>query len=76
MAQGGKRQVKSLYVCRECGASFPKWAGQCSECQAWNALEESLAAPVSGTNSRYSGYAGETSPQIINLTDVESEREV
>ncbi|MEW8186273.1 MAG: DNA repair protein RadA [Candidatus Thiodiazotropha endolucinida] len=76
MAQGGKRQVKSLYVCRECGASFPKWAGQCSECQAWNALEESPAAPVSGTNSRYSGYAGETSPQIINLTDVESEREV
>ncbi|MCG7979362.1 MAG: DNA repair protein RadA [Candidatus Thiodiazotropha endolucinida] len=76
MAQGGKRQVKSLYVCRECGASFPKWAGQCSECQAWNALEESLAAPVSGTNSRYSGYAGATSPQIINLTDVESEREV
>lgn len=76
MAQGGKRQVKSLYVCRECGTSFPKWAGQCSECQAWNALEESLAAPVSGTNSRYSGYAGETSPQIINLTDVESEREV
>ncbi|MES9824794.1 MAG: DNA repair protein RadA [Candidatus Thiodiazotropha endolucinida] len=76
MAQGGKRQVKSLYVCRECGASFPKWAGQCSECQAWNALEESLAAPASGTNSRYSGYAGKTSPQIINLTDVESEREV
>ncbi|MES9923502.1 MAG: DNA repair protein RadA [Candidatus Thiodiazotropha endolucinida] len=76
MAQGGKRQVKSLYVCRECGASFPKWAGQCSECQAWNALEESLAAPVSSTNSRYSGYAGETSPKIINLTDVESEREV
>ncbi|MEW8047432.1 MAG: DNA repair protein RadA [Candidatus Thiodiazotropha sp.] len=76
MAQGGKRQVKSLYLCRECGASFPKWAGQCSECQAWNALEERIAAPVSGTNSRYSGYAGETSPQIINLADVESEREV
>ncbi|MEW8028972.1 MAG: DNA repair protein RadA [Candidatus Thiodiazotropha sp.] len=76
MAQGGKRQAKSLYVCRECGASFPKWAGQCSECQAWNSLEENLAAPVSATNSRYSGYAGETSSQILTLTDVESEREV
>jgi DNA repair protein RadA/Sms len=76
MAQGGKRQVKSLYVCRECGASFPKWAGQCSECQAWNSLEESLAAPVSATTSRYSGYTGETSSQILTLAEVESEQEV
>jgi DNA repair protein RadA/Sms len=76
MAQGSKRQVKSLYVCRECGASFPKWAGQCSECQAWNSLEESLAAPVSSTVSRYRGYAGETSSQILTLADVESEQEV
>jgi DNA repair protein RadA/Sms len=76
MAQGSKRQVKSLYVCRECGASFPKWAGQCSECQAWNSLEESLAAPVSSAASRYNGYAGETSSQILTLADVESEQEV
>jgi DNA repair protein RadA/Sms len=76
MAQGGKRQAKSLYVCRECGASFPKWAGQCSECQAWNSLEESLAAPVSAATGRYSGYAGETSSQILTLTEVESEQEV
>ncbi|MGD9171488.1 MAG: DNA repair protein RadA [Candidatus Thiodiazotropha sp.] len=76
MAQGSKRQAKSLYVCRECGASFPKWAGQCSECQAWNSLEESLAAPVSSTVSRYRGYAGETSSQILTLADVESEQEV
>jgi DNA repair protein RadA/Sms len=76
MAQGGKRQTKSLYVCRECGASFPKWAGQCSECQAWNSLEESLAPPVSRSSSRYSGFAGETSTQVLSLTDVESEQEI
>ncbi|PVV12392.1 MAG: DNA repair protein RadA [gamma proteobacterium symbiont of Ctena orbiculata] len=76
MAQGSKRQAKSFYVCRDCGASFPKWAGQCSECQAWNSLEESLAAPVSAANSRYSGYTGETSTQILSLTDVEGEQEV
>lgn len=76
MAQGGKRQSKSCYVCRECGASFPKWAGQCSECQAWNVLEESLAAPASAATGRYSGFSGETSAQVLTLTDVESEQEV
>ncbi|MES9992313.1 MAG: DNA repair protein RadA [Candidatus Thiodiazotropha sp.] len=76
MAQGSKRQQKSHYVCRECGASFPKWSGQCSECQAWNSLEESLAAPAASTGSRFSGYAGETSPKILKLTDVESEQEL
>jgi DNA repair protein RadA/Sms len=76
MAQGGKRQTKSLYVCRECGASFPKWSGQCSECQAWNSLEESLAAPVSAATGRYNGYAGETSTRILTLAEVESEQEV
>ncbi|MEW8294002.1 MAG: DNA repair protein RadA [Candidatus Thiodiazotropha sp.] len=76
MAQGSKRQQKSHYVCRECGASFPKWSGQCSECHAWNSLEESLAAAAAGAGVRFSGYSGETSPRILNLTDVESEREL
>lgn len=74
MAQGGKRQLKSHYLCRECGASFPKWSGQCSECLAWNSLEESVTSPGAATGSRYSGYAGETSSQILNLTEVESEQ--
>ncbi|WP_164703909.1 hypothetical protein, partial [Pseudomonas viridiflava] len=29
-------QGKRLYGCTECGATFPKWAGQCSDCGAWN----------------------------------------
>lgn len=31
------------FVCQSCGASFPKWAGKCEACGAWNSLlEESL----------------------------------
>ena len=74
MAQGSKKQTKSHYVCRECGASFPKWAGQCSECHAWNALEEGLA-PAPASNSRFAGYTGKTSQQVLALADVEIERE-
>ncbi len=32
------------YVCQECGATAPKWAGRCEGCGAWNTLaEETLA---------------------------------
>ncbi len=31
---------KSIFVCRLCGAEFPKWQGQCGQCGEWNVLEE------------------------------------
>ncbi|MDE6579003.1 MAG: DNA repair protein RadA, partial [Ruminiclostridium sp.] len=31
---------KTVYVCSECGREFPKWMGKCSDCGAWNTLEE------------------------------------
>lgn len=76
MAQGGKKTAKSLYVCTACGATYPKWSGQCTECRAWNVLEESLA-PVSSGNaaSRFAGYAGENLAAVLMLADVEVERE-
>ncbi|MCU7922594.1 MAG: DNA repair protein RadA [Candidatus Thiodiazotropha sp. (ex Dulcina madagascariensis)] len=75
MAQGGKRQAKSHYVCRSCGASFPKWAGQCSECHAWNALEENLVPPAAASGGRFAGYAGAISAQVLALAAVEIEHE-
>jgi DNA repair protein RadA/Sms len=34
--------VKSAaqFVCSACGSVFPKWAGRCEACGAWNTLEE------------------------------------
>jgi DNA repair protein RadA/Sms len=28
------------FVCSACGSVFPKWAGRCEACAAWNTLEE------------------------------------
>ncbi|MBP6421836.1 MAG: hypothetical protein KA271_02975, partial [Propionivibrio sp.] len=25
-----------MYACTECGASAPKWQGQCPDCGVWN----------------------------------------
>jgi len=34
------------YVCQQCGVSAPKWAGQCGDCGAWNALQAETASVV------------------------------
>ena len=37
---------KTVYTCTECGASAPKWQGQCPGCGTWNTLVESVATPA------------------------------
>ena len=34
--------TRSVYLCQQCGASSPKWAGQCPSCEAWNTLVETV----------------------------------
>ncbi|MBK1656270.1 DNA repair protein RadA [Allochromatium vinosum] len=48
---------KSAYVCNACGARYPKWAGQCQECGAWNSLQE-VAELRRRPAERSGGYAG------------------
>lgn len=31
---------KTVYVCDECGAEFPKWVGRCGSCGAWESVKE------------------------------------
>jgi len=76
LAQSGKKTGKAVYVCSNCGASFPKWSGQCSECKAWNVLEESLVLPSSGKSARFAGYAGELASQVFSLDSVQAEHEM
>jgi len=33
----------SVFICQNCGESFPRWMGQCSSCQQWNTLVETVA---------------------------------
>jgi DNA repair protein RadA/Sms len=39
------RRPSHQYVCQSCGAVFPKWAGRCEACGAWNSIVEESAAP-------------------------------
>ena len=61
---------KILYSCTECGAQFPKWAGQCGDCGAWNALIETVAVAAANANPRFSGYAGDSVADVRSLADI------
>ena len=66
---------KTAYVCSDCGAEFPRWQGQCSECKAWNTISEFVVASAkSATRHTTSGYAGQTAAKIetLNAIDLES----
>ncbi|MCB9948440.1 MAG: DNA repair protein RadA [Rhodospirillaceae bacterium] len=34
------RRTASRYVCQDCGAVAPRWAGRCDACGAWNSIVE------------------------------------
>jgi DNA repair protein RadA/Sms len=65
-------RTKIVFYCRECGAQFPKWLGQCSECNAWNSLQEEVFTSVSNT-AKPRGYTGGSDAriQLLNQVDVD-----
>ena len=65
-------KIKTIYSCTECGATSPKWQGQCPGCNGWNTLVETVAEK-SVTNSRFESLA--PTARLQNLSDIEA-REV
>jgi DNA repair protein RadA/Sms len=67
---------KTIYTCRDCGGTNPKWLGKCPHCGAWNTLDETIAEPVSGLgsgggkNHRFQALA-KTQP-VATLADIEA----
>lgn len=46
-------KTKSIYTCTECGASSPKWQGQCPGCGQWNTLVETVAESAAPGAKRF-----------------------
>lgn len=64
-------KTKIAYTCQLCAAQFPKWAGQCLNCNGWNSLVEE--AMPSG-NPRYQGYA-QSEPTITQMASISLKEE-
>ena len=64
-------KAKTAYVCSDCGAEFPRWQGQCTECGAWNTISEFRIAPKSSRSaSRFEGYAGSVENKVQTLDKI------
>lgn len=59
----------SVYRCTECGAEFPKWAGRCDGCDAWNTLVEEPRAGAATRGRGRAPAAGIAAP--VRLADVD-----
>lgn len=70
-------KTKSIFSCNHCGAQFPRWAGQCADCGAWNSLSEEIAmvSSASSRSARFAGFAGASESTVTLLADVKLENE-
>ncbi|MDE2453585.1 MAG: DNA repair protein RadA, partial [Burkholderiales bacterium] len=59
--------AKTVYTCRECGGTSPKWLGQCPQCKAWNTLDET-AAEAPNRNNRFQALA--RSQPVATLAEI------
>ncbi|MDR7051016.1 DNA repair protein RadA/Sms [Duganella sp. 3397] len=66
-------KAKTNFVCTECGNVANKWTGQCSACQQWNTMVESVVEQ--GGNNRYSQpqhlALAQTAP-VLSLADIDA----
>ena len=68
-------KTKTAFVCNDCGADFPRWMGQCTECKAWNTLAEIKLSPSKtskSANKSVSGYAGGIGGGSKKINEVEA----
>ena len=72
------KKSSSAFVCRECGADYTKWQGQCTECGEWNSLAEMRMPSVSRGGlsssmgaSKRKGFAGAADSDIRLLSDID-----
>ena len=63
---------KVQYQCAECGATLPKWAGQCGECQAWNTLTEVVVEATSNVKSFRNRDHIAVPAEVCSLNDIDA----
>lgn len=66
-------KIKTSFVCSECAASFSQWAGQCTQCGAWNAIMEEQSLPKN-KSQRLGHYADQRS-EVMLVEDVIMDRQ-
>lgn len=67
-------KAKSIHVCSACGYESPRWYGRCPACEAWNSLEETLAASSEALpRQKEKKQRGGTGAQVLSIRDIEAD---
>lgn len=64
-------RTKTIYKCIECGYESLKWMGRCTECGAWNSLEEISSAGNKENKKTILNRTKKVSSKALKLTNVE-----
>lgn len=56
---------KSLFVCQNCGTSYPKWTGKCDNCGEWNSLVEQAVSSGKSVVARGASSGKVLTPQTM-----------
>jgi DNA repair protein RadA/Sms len=67
-------QIKTIYICQECGAQSPKWMGKCLSCNGWNTYVEELVERKKSVTSVSAKFSGNQPLTLENITTEKSER--
>jgi DNA repair protein RadA/Sms len=63
-------KAKTVYVCQNCGESFPRWAGQCPNCGEWNTLVETVQEAPSKKSLTGGQRKAISSDMVVNFSQV------
>ena len=71
-------RAHTRFVCQQCGAAYPKWAGRCEACGGWNSLVEETTQSASprglgggkGKKLDVVGLAGTSTPLQRRITGI------
>lgn len=64
---------KMVFCCQACGATYPKWTGQCTDCGGWNTILEEIGMAKEST--RYQGYTGKAAA-VTCMAEVALQEEI
>lgn len=61
-------KARSQFVCQQCGTSYAKWIGQCSNCGTWNSLVEQ--APETTITNKSALSKGQASGKKLSYVKI------
>lgn len=65
---------KTVFSCQSCGASHPRWQGQCSQCNEWNTLVEEVVVSVKKGLGQKSFSKSDIETKVVSWNQLKSKK--